>query len=242
MDLRRQIENHVLIIIAGAFVTGVSMTWIVANEVLVKPRDYDLQRQRELITELTSALGHTPDSNATTNGGDAPPTAGSLQPLTLEILPSIEQATLETTLRRLRPSKKLRDLTPLESGNPISQTAAGTHFFLRAEDCEIRDADLNPLWNWTRVNRINTYKNFYFEIFLQEEKQAAFVVFVSDDAVAEISKLDGKTQKRVTVAPTQWNQMTNLVLIPDERVAEATDREVSIRQFETIHLLDITIQ
>lgn len=47
MGLQDQIRNHPIIIVAGAFAVGLSMSWAVANSVLVRPRDFEIERLRQ---------------------------------------------------------------------------------------------------------------------------------------------------------------------------------------------------
>ncbi|MCH8125934.1 hypothetical protein IIC38_08240, partial [candidate division KSB1 bacterium] len=56
MNLKEKIENHLVIVVVVMFGAGASLAWFVANEVLVRPRDFTIQQQKETIAELREKI------------------------------------------------------------------------------------------------------------------------------------------------------------------------------------------
>lgn len=163
-------------------------------------------------------------------------------PYSLEIKSDISLETIDSVLVAMRKSRKLRSLTPMESGKSIAKSPYRTFFFLFHRYLVFSESDIEKVWERSVVNRMRWSPYSYFEIHYVSEKQVFVVVFLSSETESSISKLDGTSRKEITLSPFPWDDFDALVFMPLDRIIKVETREIYNNDKQSICLLDIIVQ
>jgi hypothetical protein len=162
-------------------------------------------------------------------------------PYSIEIKSDISLETIDSVLVAMRKSRKLRSLTPLESGKSIAKSPYRTFFFLFHRYLVFSESDIEKVWERSVVSRTRELPYSYFEVHYVSEEQVFLVAFVSSETASSISKLDGTLRKEITLSPFLWDHINTLVLLPLERIIKVETREILNNDKQYIDILDIIV-
>jgi hypothetical protein len=210
--------------ITGAFVllgTIISLFWLRGSK---KPQ-----------IETSKSISETPSDVGTNR----------TSPISLQIIPNVSREKMDSVLVAMRRSQQLRELTPLETGKSVSETPSGTFFFvpyIYLKHAEGRLSEMSQQGEVIARVEYVEYRRFYFEVHYVSEGMIFLVVFVSSESATEISRLDGTTNKHVTLSPLPWDGIETLVFLPLDRIVEARDREIQTRDSSRVCVLDVIVQ
>lgn len=152
------------------------------------------------------------------------PVSKTEQPI--ELVPNISQQDLDKKLSEIRTSKKLRELTPLETGRSISETPAGTYFFVSASNLKFSDSKIEDMLKDSPVS-LNRNGISYFEIYKMPEDQVILLGYVGDEMGALLSNTAEREQRKITLFSLPWENFQNLVMIPVSRIFKSKDRLIN---------------
>lgn len=265
---KSKIENHPVVvyltIAVVAFVTGVSAAWWLATKVLVPSKDEQIRQLNAELQSVRNVLANrgkvesirsTP--TASSNNADARPSdlgnAKSAQPLSaalsndanarssisVSILTDVVATNLDRTLVDLRKSRKLRELTALESGKRSSTIAKSAYFFCFAYDFE--HSPPPESYDYI-VNRFNSNERSFFEIHRLEDGHDLVIGFTSSSEGASVSYLQGDKTKSLILFPYPTEDQHTLVSIPVDRITSCVARNVELDTGNSLSVLDMEVR
>ena len=170
-----------------------------------------------------------------------------LNPVSLEIKPNISKEKIDPVIIAIRNSRKLRELTPLESGKSIVNTPYGTFFFVHGSSdlgyCPmLTESCFKEVLLGTRAQRTRDLRYSDFDVHYISRDQILLLEFVSSETAASISKLDGYSRKEVTLSPFLWDHVNTLILLPLDRIIKANYRNIRNTDNQQILVIDAVIQ
>lgn len=159
----------------------------------------------------------------------------------IHIIPSMPSGDLEKSITDLRVSKKLRELTPLETGRSISQTPPGTYFFVHPIYLTFVRDDFKKFLNRAIVDSYKSYRSSV-EFQIDHEQQMFIVVYVSDEAAARLTEAKRSSLEEMVLSSTPWGNFRNLAIVPIKRICKSSYRSISIADKQTVGVLDIVLE
>jgi hypothetical protein len=155
---------------------------------------------------------------------------------------------IEAIVTKLRRSNNLRKITPLESGKTIEETPTGTYFYVYATDLNVYATDLQDGINY--LERIKKHAiadmvgnvDDYYEVHYVSEDSLYLIGYVSADAASAISKLKGTNENKIVVSTWPWDNIDTLIVLPLNRIINAKLRRISIKEYQHIIVLDVSIK
>ncbi|TET43820.1 hypothetical protein E3J62_12305 [candidate division TA06 bacterium] len=165
-----------------------------------------------------------------------------LQPLSLKVIRGVSKGQMDSVLISRRRFENLRGLSPLESGKQISEIPSGTFFFASTYYFDTRGDNITDVLKRCVARRIRSLPDYMFEIHYLSEREILIMAFVSDETASRICRLDGSSERKVTLSPRPWNHVDALVLLPIDRFLRAKERVIEIAERDRISVLDVTLQ
>lgn len=200
--------------------------------------------------------GKSISSKAKTSGNSSPAinTSGPNSPVTvnydspkskteqsIELIPNISQQGLDKKLTEIRLSKRLRKLIPLETGRSISETPAGTYFFVWPGYLRFTDGNVEYVLKNSCVSSY-TRERSDFEMHKISEYQVFLLGYVGNETGAALSNAAKSNRKEITLFSSPLENFQNLAMIPINRIFKSNDREISSPETGDIEVLDMLIE
>ncbi len=162
------------------------------------------------------------------------------EPCSLQVWRNATGERLVKVLSEINDRNSCRELEPLESGKSVSETASGTFFFADAGELAASLASGEARREATTL-RVCVESSRQFRLLKTSEDIVLVVAFVSQEQVACVSRLDGRSQKQITALPRPWGTVNTLVLLPANRACAAKLRTVQTDEANALAVLDITL-
>lgn len=141
----------------------------------------------------------------------------------------------------LRTAFRVRTLEPLETGRPIARTPSGTTYYFWAGFVTVDGGDTRRLVERLGVDPSPTFTTSYFDVLRPTSGGTVFLAYVTDEAAANLATPRGHSAELV-LSPSPWGDFDTLVLVPVSRIAQATNRRITVGHGQEIIVVDAVIQ
>ncbi len=165
------------------------------------------------------------------------------QPISIFTKHNITEKNQNGFLESLRTSRKLRELTAVESGKKVREIPTGTYFFVFGLFLYTYDHDENLLANVLDLvsDRYGSPNN-YFEIQHTFDGAYHLIGYINEIQAVDISRLSGGIEKDIIISIRRWDQMTSIASIPIDRIQISKTRYIQVTPELEIKVIDMKVR
>lgn len=235
MTFRERIENDPLRFLLGALFIGFT-AGIATYRGILEVAQLETVSKREAVDRREEEVASTP--TAPSRGRHE---GRRLPPLSLTVQPGVPIGRAEQAAARLHTQFGLRPLTALESGKTFAQIPVGTYAFVSASRMTFN-------WDGTEfdlpdapVGRAGS-RWYEFEVLKPTTGPVSVIGFAGASEAANVSVLDGTTERLLTLFSQATLDAPTLVLLPTERIFKASSRLIELDSGENVAVLDLVVK
>jgi hypothetical protein len=206
---KTRIEHRWKIISAGGAVAGAVLSALITL-MINRPASNE---------QMEDGRSQPPAATVTTADG-----ANVLPSVSLTVIPNVFQQ--QFTRDAIRKPQGLRPLSALESGRTVAELPRQTYAFIWGRYLTKDREDATDALLAQPVERTRRLPTETFEIQRLAAGDTVLVVFCSNSASSEVANLDGIHRKNLLFFSDPWAEAPTLLLLPLNRIAEATTRNV----------------
>jgi hypothetical protein len=234
--LREQIENNLMFFFLATLIAGF-LAGVGAYRTILEIAQLETVSRRDL-QELRSQNDSPPSLQ--TKVGSTKRSKKTLLPCSLRTAPNVTPTNVEAVISTIQGELKVRALSAIESGKPISQTPPGTYSYIPGGLLSILPETSTMLLEKQGVQR-RYEKSRDYELIKLEPDSIFVIAFAGSSEAANAAVLDGTTPRRLTLFPWPSLEVSTLLVIPFERIMESSSRYIEPDTSGSILVLDVVL-
>jgi hypothetical protein len=242
--LREQIENNLMFfflatLIAG-FLAGVGAYRTIleiAQLETISRRDLQELRARN---DSPASLPISGNTLARAQNDSTVQPKKKLLSCSLRTVPNATPTNVEAIINSIHDEMKVRPLSAIESGKPISQTPSGTYSYISGVYLTLDPKTSLAFLSRGGVRRLCEHSSNYELINLSPDS-IMLMAFAGSSEAAGAAVLDGTTPRRLTLFPWPSSEASVLLVIPLERILESSERYIQPDTTGSILVLDVVL-